>query len=155
MILRSAVKADIVPLREMLRLSFAEYLAGIGRDWTGGPQWLEERVSLGRVRVSETRETGLAGMMAYSFVPDATALIIDMLAVHPDRQGQGLGRALIVEAETIARQAGARGLRLHTVAKYTPLVQFYQRAGFSILHLGPRRDEDDGHLRAYFEKQLD
>lgn len=42
------------------------------------------------------------------------ALYLEKLAVRPDRQGQGIGRALVSGAERVARTLGKTALRLQT-----------------------------------------
>jgi ribosomal protein S18 acetylase RimI-like enzyme len=56
------------------------------------------------------------------------------IAVHPDRQGQGLGRALLDAAETsIAREGRTRVyLETSTRAQYVPTRAFYLRCGYEI-----------------------
>ena len=56
------------------------------------------------------------------------------IAVHPDRQGQGLGRALLDAAETwIAREGRTRVyLETSTRPQYVPTRAFYLRCGYEI-----------------------
>lgn len=54
------------------------------------------------------------------------------IAVHRDRQGEGLGRILLARAEERIRQAGGRRLYAETSGRpqYRPTRRFYRRAGF-------------------------
>ena len=54
--------------------------------------------------------------------------IVEIHVIHSFR-GQGLGYALLLETEQIARDQGLSGLRL-TVFKDSDAVQFYERAGY-------------------------
>src|SRR5690606_25276554 len=54
-----------------------------------------------------------------------------MLAVAPGRQGQGLGRRLIAEAEARARTAGCTTMRIMVVNLRTDLLAFYERLGYT------------------------
>ena len=56
------------------------------------------------------------------------------IAIHPGRQGQGLGRALLDAAETwIAREGRTRVyLETSTRAQYVPTRAFYLRCGYEI-----------------------
>ena len=47
-------------------------------------------------------------------LPDDGAMLLDNVAVHPDRHGRGYGRALIAFAERVARERGFKAIRLYT-----------------------------------------
>ncbi|TDM09266.1 MAG: hypothetical protein C4K60_08215 [Ideonella sp. MAG2] len=55
---------------------------------------------------------------------------LHQFAVDPAFQGQGVGAALLVAAEEVARQRGARALALDTALPAQHLVAFYRRHGF-------------------------
>lgn len=55
--------------------------------------------------------------------------------VAPRCRGQGVGKALIQEIETLARSAGARCLRTETQNTNYPAIQFYQQVGFRLCGL--------------------
>jgi predicted N-acetyltransferase YhbS len=54
-----------------------------------------------------------------------------LLAVDPARQGLGLGRRMVVEAEEFARAAGAAFMDLRIVNLRTELPPFYRRLGYA------------------------
>lgn len=151
---RPGTEADLPALQRLVLAAFSDYMAGIGQDWSENADWLGERIAAGKAVVAEHPTGALAGVMFRTLDPEAARMTIDLVAVAPEAQGKGAGRAIIAEGERIARSAGARLLCLHTVAKYARLVRFYEDAGFRIVGFGPRRSGDDGHLRAYFEKPL-
>jgi len=62
----------------------------------------------------------------------AHALVIDGLAVHPDRQGRGLGRVLIDAAVDEAGRRGARKVSLRVLAPNTRARSLYERCGFVV-----------------------
>ena len=66
-----------------------------------------------------------------------------LIAVHPDRQGQGLGRALMTHAERVLAATGARLLLVET----SGLPAFKQTRGF-YRHLGY---EHDATLHDYYQ----
>ncbi len=55
---------------------------------------------------------------------------LGLLAVEPDRQDRKLGRALLEEAETLARSQGGRRMRLTVVHLRETLIAWYQRRGY-------------------------
>ncbi len=52
------------------------------------------------------------------------------VAVHPDVQGQGIGRQLVVDGVRFARDVGAAGLALNTQASNITAQRLYQSLGF-------------------------
>lgn len=57
-------------------------------------------------------------------------LFVFLLAISPDGQGRGLGRALIDFAEARARLRGYRRLSLATPEVFVEAIGFYRRLGF-------------------------
>ena len=72
-----------------------------------------------------------------------------MLAVDPDAQGAGVGRALVDATIELGRRRGLRRLSLHTHAVFERARGLYEAMGFERT---PERDIDAGpglHLLAY------
>jgi ribosomal protein S18 acetylase RimI-like enzyme len=71
------------------------------------------------------------------------------LAVDPDHQRKGLGRAIVAEAERLLRAAGCPKINLQVRTMNQGVVAFYQRLGYSldeVVSLGKRLEHDDpGH----------
>lgn len=65
------------------------------------------------------------------FAPRQGALYIGKLAVAPAAQGQGLGRALVTEAEALAARLGLPRLRLNTRVELTGNHAAFAAMGFS------------------------
>ncbi|RDI41364.1 GNAT family N-acetyltransferase [Falsibacillus pallidus] len=59
-----------------------------------------------------------------------SAAWIHRLAVHPDYQGQGLGKRLLVFAEKFAQQKGHDCLRLDVYSANPGAVRLYEKAGY-------------------------
>ncbi|MCB1335577.1 MAG: GNAT family N-acetyltransferase [Roseivivax sp.] len=64
------------------------------------------------------------------FAEQPDALYIGKLAVDPSQQGRGLGRALVAEAEALARRLGLPRLRLETRIELTGNHAAFARMGF-------------------------
>ena len=77
-------------------------------------------------------------------------LLLDNIAVRPDRQGQGLGRQLIRFAEAEARRLGFTELRLYTHETMTENIALYTRLGF----VETGRGHDAGYDRVFMTKRL-
>lgn len=142
-------------IETLVSAAFLDYVRGIGRDRPGPHDWMADRLAAGEILVAEEHSGRISGMAALSQDPQARSLTVDLLAVAPEAQGQGVGRALLSHAEALARDAGAQAMHLHTVAKYDHLIRLYKGAGFEITHTGPRPKGDDGHPRAFLRKWLD
>jgi ribosomal protein S18 acetylase RimI-like enzyme len=70
-------------------------------------------------------------------------LVIDNVAVAPDHQGTGVGRALLERAEAKARRAGFGSIRLYTHETMTENLDLYARIGYVEYE---RRDVGAGSL---------
>jgi ribosomal protein S18 acetylase RimI-like enzyme len=55
---------------------------------------------------------------------------VGMFAVRPTLQARGLGRALLAEAERIARERGALRVRMTVIEQRTELLEWYARRGY-------------------------
>ncbi len=69
------------------------------------------------------------------------------IAVHPEFQGNGLGRGLMEFAESEAKRMGYAEMRLSTHVSLTEIVSLYLHLGWS------ETDRDD--VRVYMMKKLD
>ncbi len=69
-------------------------------------------------------------MALIEVIPQASHLLIENIAVHPDQQGKGLGDLLLNHAETIARSLHLDELQLYTNAAFISNIEFYSRRGF-------------------------
>lgn len=53
-----------------------------------------------------------------------------MFSVRPGAQGGGVGRAVLAEAERIAREAGDRELHMTVIVQRAELIAYYERRGY-------------------------
>ncbi|WP_349368074.1 GNAT family N-acetyltransferase [Salinarimonas sp.] len=128
--------------------AFAAYLPRLGRPPGPMLQDWAANVAAGEV-VVVADETGALDALA-RIVPEPEALLLDTLAVRPDRQGRGLGRALVAVAEDEARRRGLARLRLYTNALMTENVALYTRLGFVETHRGG----EPPYQRVFMEKAV-
>jgi ribosomal protein S18 acetylase RimI-like enzyme len=78
-------------------------------------------------------------------------LELENVAVDPDYQRQGYGRAMIAFAEQHARELGLSGVSLYTNEAMLENLRFYPHLGF----VETGRRVDHGYRRVYFRKNLD
>jgi ribosomal protein S18 acetylase RimI-like enzyme len=70
---------------------------------------------------------------------------IQYLGVDPARQRQGLGRAIMAEAERLLREAGCPKINLQVRTSNTGVIEFYRRLGFAlddVVSMGKRLEQD-------------
>jgi ribosomal protein S18 acetylase RimI-like enzyme len=73
----------------------------------------------------------LAGCCKLERHPQATTVLFGLFSVPPDRQGQGWGRAILAEAERIAREDwGAQTMVMTVLAQRPDLIAWYERRGY-------------------------
>jgi GNAT superfamily N-acetyltransferase len=68
------------------------------------------------------------------------------MAVAPEAQGAGIGRALLTAAIELARSLGTRRLFLETNRVLTPAIHLYESLGFQ--HLPPERVHPSPYARS-------
>jgi len=129
--IRDAGPADLAELREVYR---ASSLANEGdrENLLAHPDALEFpgiAAGDGRTRVAVAADGRIAGFATSLIAGDAVEL--DDLFVDPGWMRRGIGRALVADAATIARQWGAT--RIEVTANPHALA-FYRQAGFVAGH---------------------
>ena len=77
-------------------------------------------------------------------------MYVDILWVHEDHRGKGIGTKLLTEAETEAKARGCHHVHLDTMSWQAP--DFYKKQGYSIL--GIISDIPDGYKKYLLMKAL-
>jgi ribosomal protein S18 acetylase RimI-like enzyme len=147
-VIRRAQSEDRAAVEAIVRDAYAIYIERIGRP--PGPM-LDDYAALiadGAVSVLEEPDGTLAAIIVLLRKPDH--LLLDNIAVRPDRQGSGLGRQLIAFAEAEAQRLGHPELRLYTHETMTENIALYTRLGF----VETGRGRDAGYDRVFMTKQL-
>ena len=145
--IRPAQPGDRAAVEAIVRAAYSVYIERIGKP--PGPM-LDDYTRLideGAVSVTDA-DDAIAALIV--LVPKPDHLLLDNIAVHPDRQGQGLGRRLIAFAENEARRLGYAELRLYTHATMTENIALYTRLGFA----ETRRGRETGYDRVFMTKRL-
>ncbi len=145
--LRRAVAADAAAVRAVVRDAYAKWVPAIGREPKPMTANYNTAIRLNRVDLAHV-EGELAGLI--ETIDRSDHLLIENVAVAPQRHGQGLGRALMAHAETVARAAGYREVRLYTNRRFEANVQLYLRLGYSI----DREEEGPLGVTVYMSKSL-
>src|SRR5262245_16727695 len=109
-------------------------------------------ISKGIVHVLE--ENGVIDGLVV-LIPEDGTMLLSNIAVKPDAQGRGLGRALLNFAEAKARADGFEAMRLYTNEVMIENLAIYEHCGYAEIHR--REDVISTTLsskRIYMAKQL-
>ena len=124
---RLAIPDDAPALAALISLAYrVEDFFKIG-DRTDAAE-VRDKMTHGAFIVLEDADGTLAGTV-YVTAGDGLGYF-GMLSIDPARQGQGLGKRLIHEAEEHCRRAGCREMELEVVNLRTELPPFYRRFGY-------------------------
>ncbi len=107
----------------------------------------QARIAEGVVRVLTIRDE-VAGLVV--LLPKADYLLLDNVAVTPERQGSGLGRRLVAFAEAEALRLGYSEIRLYTNVAMHENLAIYSKLGYQ--EFG--RVQEEGFNRVFMRKRL-
>ena len=145
--LRRAEPADADALAQCVNAAYCHYIPRIGKP--PGPMLVNyaEAIAQHQVWVAIDRQQLIGGLV---LIPAADYLLLDNIAVHPEHQGRGLGRALLDLADAEARSQGYGELRLYTHERMTENIAMYTYLGW----IETGRGEQDGYQRVFMRKPL-
>jgi gamma-glutamyltranspeptidase len=138
---------EAAALQGLVERAYGQYVERIGRRPAPMDEDYAARITHGQVDVV-VRGTQPVGLIV--LVAQDDHLLIDNVAVDPDFQGQGAGRALLAHAERIAVDLGLPELRLYTNAAMTENLALYPSLGYR----ETGRRTEDGFQRVFFCKPL-
>ena len=144
---RRARPEEAAALRDLVRTSYAAWVPVIGREPAPMNDDYAARIVAGQAWVVAA-EGRLLGAIVLEVTP--TGLLVDNVAVAPECQGTGLGRALMAFAEAEAQRRGLRRIWLYTHEKMTRNIALYERLGFVETH----RAEQNGFARVFMAKAV-
>jgi N-acetylglutamate synthase-like GNAT family acetyltransferase len=125
--MRRATRADAAAVRDLTRAAYAKWIPLIGRE----PKPMTANYERGVVdHIIDLYEENNLPVALIEVIPQASFLLIENIAVHPNQQGKGLGDLLLNHAETIARSLHLNELQLYTNAAFISNIEFYARRGF-------------------------
>jgi ribosomal protein S18 acetylase RimI-like enzyme len=142
---RLARDDDVPLLRDLVERAYNPYIDRIGRRPAPMDDDYAEKVRESQVFVADDG-SGVTGLIVLIAAPHH--LLIENVAVDPNRQRTGLGRALMTYAETYAHEHGLRELRLYTNATMTENLTLYPRLGYTEVD----RRTEGGFQRVFFSK---
>lgn len=125
--LRRARPEDATSVQRLAQCSFGVYVPRMGREPTPMTDDYEEIISRDFAWVVEGRDR-LVATMVLSLMPDSMQM--DLLVVHPDHQGKGIGSALMDMADVEAAKFGHDRVTLYTHETMTENLALYAARGF-------------------------
>ncbi len=143
--LRRATAADLPAIKAIIDAAYAKYLTRM--DKRPAPMFRDYGPSI------EDGTTWVAGSpvtAVLTLYPREDHLLVENIAIHPDAQGRGLGRALMGFAEQEAARRGFTRMALVTHEAMTENQAIYGRLGYTEVD----RRAEDGYRRIYMEKPL-
>ena len=144
--IRPAELDDTEAMSDIAKRSYGVYAEAIGRRPHPMDDDYAEKVRRGHAFVAD--DGGVVGLLV--LVPRPDHLLVENVAVDPDRQGEGVGRSLLAHAELAARERGLSVLKLYTNAAMTGNLALYRRLGYR----EDARRTVDRFNRVYFSKRL-
>ena len=146
--IRPATAEDRTAVEAIVETAYSVYLERI--DKPPGPMLDDYGLLIadGAVSVVDAPDGAIAALIV--LLPQPDHLLLDNIAVRPDRQGSGIGRRLIAFAEGEARRLGYAELRLYTHVTMTENIALYTRLGF----IETGRSHQAGYDRVFMRKPL-
>ena len=147
-VMRSAEPQDADGLAQCVTAAYEIYIPRMGGQ-PPGPMLADyaEVIAQHQVWVAEADGVIIGGLV---LMPYEDYILLDNIAVHPNHQGQGVGRALLELADAEAMLQGYGELRLYTHVTMTENIALYTRLGWVETHRG----EQDGYERVFMRKAL-
>lgn len=145
--IRRAQPDEADAVRDVVSAAYSHYIPRIGKP--PGPMLDDYPQRIADKQVWVLEEAGrIAGILVLEEAP--AGFLLDNIAVVPDGQGKGFGRALMEFAEAEARRRGFGAINLYTHALMHENIALYRRAGYLETH----RITERGFDRVYMRKPL-
>ena len=145
--IRAATAADVPAIVDTVDRAYRYYIVRIGKP--PGPM-LDDyaaRVSEDAVWVLQDGPA-IAGILVLLSAPEY--LLLDNIAIAPERQGRGMGRRLLAFAESEALRRGYREIRLYTHQTMIENQRLYASIGYE----ETGRGSEAGYDRVFMRKPL-
>jgi N-acetylglutamate synthase-like GNAT family acetyltransferase len=145
--IRPAKPKDVSAIQRIAQLAYQSYIPRIGKPPAPMSNNYHVAVRSGNVWVLDL-DGELVGIVV--LVPKPDCMLLDNVAVLPERQRSGLGRMLLAFAEAKAREEGFREVQLYTNELMSENLGWYARRGYQEVS----RRSDSGFNRVFMRKAL-
>ena len=147
---RQAGRSDLDAVVQLTCRAYAHYEPLLGGKPIPVTEDYGPRIANGEVWLLEDGKEPI-GLLVLEHQGDRSYLF--SVAVTPERQGAGIGRDLVRQAEELARRRGHGTLALHTNAKMERNLRIYSLSGFRETDRRPH-PQRAGWTVVHMEKQL-
>lgn len=131
---RPATISDVPAVTELTRLAYARWVPLIGREPL--PMGVDYEQALQAHRIDGVwNGSDLIALIETAVERDW--LLVVSVAVHPEWQGQGVGRWLLALAETQALEERVSQIRLYTNARFEANIALYLSIGYHVERTEP------------------
>lgn len=144
---RPAVPDDVAMIRDLVRAAYQRWVSVVGREPL--PMAADYATAVEQHRFDIAELSGrMVGLIETILCDDH--LWIENIAVHPEDQGKGHGKAMLALAEGIATGAGRTEIRLLTNEAFAANVVLYRKMGYVVTASEPFM----GGITLYMTKTL-
>jgi ribosomal protein S18 acetylase RimI-like enzyme len=143
--IRLAEAGDEAAVKAVIDAAFQPYIERIGVVPVPMEADHAANIAAGRVYVTGDPIVGLLVLEAHE-----DHLYLDIIAVHPDAHGQGIGRRLLAFVDARARALGLAEVRLYTNAMMWENQKLYPRYGYELME----RRVEGPYDRLHYRKRL-
>ena len=145
--IRMAELPDAEGIKACVDAAYQHYIPFMGQ--APGPMLDDYSQVISRHQAFVVEEGGqIIGVLV--LVSNEEMMLLDNVAVHPHRQGQGLGHQLIAFAENEAAKQGYSSLELYTHESMTENIGLYEFLGY----VETDRRTESGYRRVYMRKDV-
>ena len=150
--IRPAEAQDLAAITACAEAAYAKYVARIGKKPAPMVADFASQIAVGQVHVAVAQDKAVeVEILGYVVCyPKDGLLHLENVAVRPEAQGRGAGRALIDFVEDKARLEELPAIELYTNAKMTENLALYPALGYR----ETERRTEDGFDRVFFVKEL-
>jgi len=145
--IRRGSQEDVPAIEGIVRAAYQLYIPRIGKPPGPMTDDYHAQVALGNVWVL-VADGEIVGLVV--LVPKADSMLLENVAVAPEKQRLGFGRRLIEFAEARARQCGFRKIHLYTNELMYENLAWYARLGYQ----ETTRRLDSGFQRVFMSKPI-
>ena len=146
-LIRRGAVADVASITALTRAAYAKWVPLIGRE--PFPMKVDYFAAISKHRFDLLLVNSDLAALIETMLRDED-LLIENVAVAPDFQKQGFGRALIAHAEQVAAQAGRAHVRLYTNSCFEENLRLYASLGYDV----EREEALNGGIAVHMVKHI-
>lgn len=150
-VIRPATPEDSKAVAAIAESAYDHYVALMNRKPAPMTEDYETRIADDQVHVLESTDGDVESVQGFLVLePGDGCMLLDNVALAPEMQGRGYGKALICYAVEKAKASGFEKLTLYTNEVMVENIRLYSRLGFVETH----RANEKGFNRVFMTKSL-